>query len=232
MEVTKTPAHAPAVMADPSGYSLRPYQETTVAWLGEKLLAKTGAMVLYPPGLGKTAIVLHHLVRQGVRRTLYLAPLRVARLVPTQEKARWPELDALTVHVAEGTPAQRLEILARPADGPTVWTLPFHLADWLLGAINKGELKIPRFRVVICDESSKCFAAGTLVETDRGLVPIESVAPGDQVDAGFGLRRVTHNHKKQTRELVRVHFERGTHVDCTPRPLVRHRRRVGGSRKS
>lgn len=68
-----------------------------------------------------------------------------------------------------------------------------------------------------------CFVAGTLVSTEHGALPIESVEPGMQVwsyGASPELRTVIAGGvTKYTTELVDVHLANGSVVRCTPEHL-------------
>lgn len=71
-------------------------------------------------GAGKTAITLHaiiELLRLGyIRRAVVVAPRAVADSTWRQEAALWPATRALRVVTLRGTPAQRKEQAATPAD--------------------------------------------------------------------------------------------------------------------
>ena len=146
-------ARVPAPKQD-HGFTLRPYQERAVEFLGARADAHGGALFI-PMGLGKTAIVLHHFKRTGLKRCLYVGPLRVAATVPAAEVHKWAELQGMPVHTVEGDEAQRLETLSKREAVPAVWTLGFHQLHWLIEAINSGKLKIPAFGLIVFDESSK-----------------------------------------------------------------------------
>lgn len=61
-----------------------------------------------------------------------------------------------------------------------------------------------------------CFAAGTLVETNRGSVPIECVTVGDMVATRSGYSRVLASGCTGVRSVRRYVFEDGRHLIATP----------------
>jgi len=102
-------------------------------------------------GLGKTTSTLtavSDLIDDfQIRKTLVIAPLRVANSVWRQEAAKWAHLDHLRVSVATGTAKQRLEALMTSAD---VYVINRENVDWLVKHYGP---KWP-FDMVIIDESS------------------------------------------------------------------------------
>lgn len=60
-----------------------------------------------------------------------------------------------------------------------------------------------------------CFAAGALVSTDRGPVPIEHVAVGDRVWTRAGLREVVTTMCREA-HVDRYQFSCGEEIVCTP----------------
>ncbi|MEM2944081.1 MAG: DNA gyrase subunit A [Methanomassiliicoccales archaeon] len=67
----------------------------------------------------------------------------------------------------------------------------------------------------------ECFAAGTKVLTFRGLVPIEEVERGDIVFTQSGFGRVLELYEMPPRPLVRIRFENGMELLCTPKQLLK-----------
>lgn len=66
-----------------------------------------------------------------------------------------------------------------------------------------------------------CLLAGSLISTNRGLVPIEEVVPGDEVKTRRGYRRVIWSGQSGTvSHLVSVFFSNGTHLTGTFEHLV------------
>lgn len=65
-----------------------------------------------------------------------------------------------------------------------------------------------------------CVAEGSLIQTQRGLVPIEEVVAGDSVITEHGLEPVTRASKTGHREVVRIISHKGYSVRVTPDHLV------------
>lgn len=61
-----------------------------------------------------------------------------------------------------------------------------------------------------------CFPAGTMVDTPHGQVPIELIVEGDEVVNAAGISRVRKCSKRMASEILRLHFDNGSHIDCTP----------------
>jgi len=61
----------------------------------------------------------------------------------------------------------------------------------------------------------KCVAAGTLVLTRRGEVPVEDVESGDEVMTRKGWRRVKHQMMSGYRPVVRLALSNGRVLTCT-----------------
>ena len=61
-----------------------------------------------------------------------------------------------------------------------------------------------------------CVAKGELVHTLRGLVPIEEVVAGDQVNTLLGYRKVTAAAKTGRRKVVEVTLQSGKRIHVTP----------------
>lgn len=64
-------------------------------------------------------------------------------------------------------------------------------------------------------EDELCFAAGTLVATSRGHVPIESVRVGDLAMTRKGWKRVTWSGQTGYSETVRLNVANGSWLECT-----------------
>src|SRR2546426_10554436 len=67
----------------------------------------------------------------------------------------------------------------------------------------------------------ECFAPGTLVATESGLVPIESVPRGASVFTETGVRRVVELYEMPPRPLVRVALQSGLSAVATPSQAFR-----------
>jgi hypothetical protein len=143
---------------------LRDYQRRGIDWLrGEPGGAPRNGALFLEPGLGKSAILLHAFVESGFTRCLYVAPLRVAATVPAAEASKWPRLADLHVHTVAGSASERVRALAQRRPGKNLYTIGYHSLDWLVSAINDGTLRLPRFDLVVFDESSKLKNPGTRV---------------------------------------------------------------------
>lgn len=62
---------------------------------------------------------------------------------------------------------------------------------------------------------NRCVAAGTLISTERGPVPVEGVRVGERVWTRNGLRPVTHTHANGVRPLWRLETESGRTLYAT-----------------
>ena len=67
----------------------------------------------------------------------------------------------------------------------------------------------------------ECFVRGTLVATERGLVPIEEIRRGDVVYTEAGQQRVHELYEMPRRPLVRILLENGLHNTATAAQQVR-----------
>lgn len=70
---------------------------------------------------------------------------------------------------------------------------------------------IPPFDVVVVDE---CFAAGTLIETPNGSVPIEQIKPGDLVFNATGVGTVE-SIVSQQKQAIALELSNGSTIVCT-----------------
>ena len=103
-------------------------------------------------GLGKTAItltVLHSLKyeRFCIRKTLVIAPKKVAESTWTKERDKWNHLKNLRISIVLGSEKQRLEALSTPAD---IYIINRENTKWL---VDHYKHNWP-FDVVVLDESS------------------------------------------------------------------------------
>ena len=103
-------------------------------------------------GMGKTVSTLDAFVTAqmiGLAETmLVIAPLRVAQQVWPGEPGNWEHLQHLTVVPITGTPKQRKEALATPAD---IHTINYENWMWLTDQVGKA---FP-WNWVVCDESTR-----------------------------------------------------------------------------
>jgi SNF2 family DNA or RNA helicase len=105
------------------------YQGSAVRFLIER--AEAGLFL--DPGLGKTSITLGAIKilmgKKMVRRTLVLAPLRVAQTVWPEEVKKWKDFEHLRVVVLHGP--DKDDHLKKDAD---IYVMNYEGLDWLLGA--------------------------------------------------------------------------------------------------
>lgn len=105
------------------------------------------------PGMGKTGAMLAvldslNLVAEPLP-ALVIGPLRVANSVWGAEAERWTQFNGLKVVKVLGSPAERMEALATPAD---IYTTHYGLLTWL---VEQFAGKPWPFRTVVADESSR-----------------------------------------------------------------------------
>src|SRR3989442_10762469 len=67
----------------------------------------------------------------------------------------------------------------------------------------------------------ECFAKGTLVSTERGLIPIENVRRGDRVFTEEGVGNVRELYEMPTRPLLGITLENGLSVVSTHSQQIR-----------
>lgn len=79
-------------------------------------------------------------------------------------------------------------------------TWPNGAVATLFSAEDYDSLRGPQFDGAWCDEL--CLIAGTMIQTDRGAIPIEQIKAGDRVWTREGLKKVTQSGKtKENAEL-------------------------------
>lgn len=160
-------------------------------------------------GTGKTAAALwatDFLIRQGeIQKCLIVAPLSTLDRVWAQEI--FHVLPHRRYHILHGSRAKRLELLK---DGKADFYIINHDGIEIVFDILAKRPDINHF---IIDE---CFPAGTKISTPRGELPIEILERGDIINSSWGPMPVTKVFQRSTDRMVRLHFEDGTHVDCTP----------------
>jgi SNF2 family DNA or RNA helicase len=127
--------------------NLHAYQNRAVSFIKDR---KRCGLFL-DMGLGKTASALtavSDLIDDfQIRKTLVIAPLRVANSVWKQEVSKWSHLDHMRVSVCTGSAKQRLQGLMTSTD---VYVINRENVDWLVKHYGS---KWP-FDMVIIDESS------------------------------------------------------------------------------
>lgn len=83
---------------------------------------------------------------------------------------------------------------------------------WVGGLEKFVGIKQKRRRVY----GDECFPAGTMVDTPSGLVPIESIRPGDAVLNTMGVDRVIGTRKSIAHTICQVIAKDGRTILCTP----------------
>ena len=78
-----------------------------------------------------------------------------------------------------------------------------------------------RYKLRALSYANECLAEGTLIHTDLGLVPIESVPIGCQVWSSTGWKPVLNNFSNGVRDLVAVEASNGLVIRVTPDHLFR-----------
>ncbi len=107
--------------------------------------------------------------------------------------------------LAEFTKAKRLEIVEKLNNSDLVKAHP---------TLANGFQKVVRAYIYVT-RAPICFTAGTLVWSEAGLVPIESIEPSTLVlsrnegTGEYGLRPVIQNHVSYTTALLRLRFRTG-----------------------
>lgn len=123
------------------------YQKKAVRFL---VLHGAGALWL-SPGLGKTSIVLYAfralLQAKIARKTLVVAPLRVAYSVWGREAAKWKQFKNLKVVVLHGP--KKEELLNKEAD---IYCINYEGLPWLC---ERGRYKKLKADTLVLDESTK-----------------------------------------------------------------------------
>lgn len=99
------------------------------------------------PGLGKTATALTIIKESSSRKTLVIAPKRVAESVWRQECQKWSHLQDLQVVLVMGTPEKRLSALSSNSD---IYVINVENVPWLVEHWPDG-----LFDNLIIDESSR-----------------------------------------------------------------------------
>lgn len=126
---------------------MHPYQTRAVDFIKEK----KRAFLMLDLGLGKTVTTLTAvsdlLDSFEIKKTLIIAPLRVANTVWRQEAAQWSHLNHMAIRVCTGSAKQRAAELHRSAD---IYVINRENVDWLVTLYSD---KWP-FDCVVIDESS------------------------------------------------------------------------------
>lgn len=97
----------------------------------------------------------------------------------------------------------------------------------LVNALRTGKLKIAPECVGLLKEMASyewdqdgndhlCFVAGTMIETDRGLVAIELLDLKDRVMTRHGFQPILQHGESGVFAVIDLTFDDGTHLTCTP----------------
>lgn len=184
-------------------YEPHGYQQRAIKFMLER---PCGGLFM-DPGLGKTSITLAAasilLEKKLVKHLLVVAPLRVVYSVWPQEVEKWDQFRHLSVGIMHGP--KKHKILDEDYD------IYLMNPEGLLWLRDTGRYK--EFDGLVVDE---CFVGGTLVQTSRGEVPIESVRVGDRVLTIDGWRGVLNTFEGCAAATVLVSLSNGKSFECTP----------------
>ena len=75
-------------------------------------------------------------------------------------------------------------------------------------------------RIVVSGNVRRCLPAGSLVQTETGLVAIENVKEGDMVATMKGYRKVLNNFYQGVQDLIEIKLMSGKSFVCTPNHRV------------
>jgi len=84
-----------------------------------------------------------------------------------------------------------------------------------------GRLHTSLNQTVAATGRLSCLPAGTLVNTQNGLVGIERVSPGDLVRTPSGMRRVLAHESTGLKPVVSIHLSSGIVLRCSPEHKLR-----------
>ena len=125
------------------------------------------------------------------------------------------QIDQMVARYAERTLAFRAETIAETESSNAAAQ---GLRQAYLQAVESGRLfdtEVRRFWLVTLDERT-CFTAGTMVATERGERPIESIATGEMVYTRRGLRRIRATMRRQTcKPLIVISTSAGRVISMT-----------------
>lgn len=135
-------------------FNPHPYQRAAIRWI----LDHPYCGLFMEMGLGKSVCTLTAIQQMvddlWISRVLVVAPKKVAESTWSDEAAKWGHLD-LRVSVVMGTPKQRLDALARPAD---VYVISRDSVVWLQ-QLDKS--KRHRFDMIVLDELTSFKSSGS-----------------------------------------------------------------------
>jgi intein/homing endonuclease len=78
-----------------------------------------------------------------------------------------------------------------------------------------------RYKLRALSYANECLAEGTLIHTDKGLVPIQEVPVGARVWSSTGEKCVLSNLDNGVRGLIQLQTHGGITLHCTPNHLIR-----------
>ena len=178
-------------------FPLRPLQERAIQGLRESLRAgKRRSIIQAPTGFGKT-IVASHIVDGALKKQK-----RVAFCVPSLSL-----IDQTFERMVENG-IDPSDIGVMQADHP--WRRP-NAPVQICSLLTVKSRGYPDVDFVIVDE---CFAAGTMVLTPSGEVPIETLKRGDEVVSAFG-RDVILGVSERAASILRIKLSNGRTIDVT-----------------
>jgi len=200
----KTPSPIRTQYEWPGRYKPRWYQIETAEFFTMYMRAHC----LNAPRTGKTLSALwaaDYLRQQGtVNKTLIVAPL--STLWDVWQQNIFESFPLRTFCILHGSREKRLKLLATDCN---FYVINHHGVK----IIEKDLAKRPDINLVIVDE---CFVAGTKVSTPSGERCIDTLETGDLVETSWGPKKITYVFKKLASKLVKITFEDGTYVECTP----------------
>lgn len=133
---------------------LRPYQNR----IATELYENNEKLCVVRPGGGKTVAALTaitELIRDKViRHALVIAPKRVARVVWPDEIAQWAHTAGLRYAVLDGSPTQRLKLLASAGERD-ITIVGLDVADWLVTCVDQLASDHPLLDLLVIDEISR-----------------------------------------------------------------------------
>jgi DNA polymerase I-like protein with 3'-5' exonuclease and polymerase domains/5'-3' exonuclease len=115
------------------------------------------------------------------------------------------------------------ELPARIIEHRTLAKLKSTYADSLPTLVNPvtGRIHTSFNQLVAATGRLSCLPAGSLVNTQQGLVGIEQVRPGDLVRTARGTRRVIAQQRTGVKAVVALHLSNGMILRCSPEHRLR-----------
>ena len=149
-----------------------PYQERSLKFM----LENSRAGLLLSPGMGKTSVSLAAikilLKKKLAHRVLVIAPLRPVYAVWPAEVCEWADFKDMRIALLHGINKDRVLRTLTPEH--RICIINPEGCQWLMS--KRANMKVLDADTLIIDE---CFAAGTLISTPHGKLPIESLHDGD-----------------------------------------------------